>query len=303
LFSFALISVYSRPNVSVVPSQPNPPALSIPIHIDTQHPPVRTNSNAHHATSPHLIPGRTLSSPDINQHRVPLNPLSPPAKRKRIRPTLSIKDNLRVAVSPLHNQIDGVNPQRPAALTVELAAPFPFEENPVAPAVIPPTAITVIPSSIVPSIAVVIPARFLSPVRSIPGIGTRRRIEASSAAFTAPRNVESVPFAAALRILNSHNHRTAVPRIAHQILPPASVNTLKTEIGRIARHRLVTHKAAPIRRAPRQRPQTSRVAHNLNFNDAVYLDLDRAFSIAATAANICAARCHLANLAEGRQGI
>jgi hypothetical protein len=85
-----------------------------------------------------------------------------------------------------------------------------------------------------------------------------------------PRDVEGVTLGAALWVVNAYDGRPDATGIAKELLLPASVHSLKSEIRWIRGHRSAAFEAPPLGRLPGYIPQHCVIAANLNFSRTVH---------------------------------
>jgi hypothetical protein len=77
-----------------------------------------------------------------------------------------------------------------------------------------------------------------------------------------------------------------IARVAHQLLPAAPVDSLKTKVARIGRQRLIAIQADPARGRAGNRSQAALVASDLHFRRSIHHHFERTLAIAAATANI-----------------
>jgi hypothetical protein len=100
-----------------------------------------------------------------------------------------------------------------------------------------------------------------------------------------PDQVESITFAATLRVFNAHHRYAAtLARVAHQLNASAAIDSLETELGRTRRERARTLEPAKLSGLSRQSPYPSEISADFHFSGLVHVDFNRTFPAIASPA-------------------
>ena len=101
---------------------------------------------------------------------------------------------------------------------------------------------------------------------------------------TAPRDVKGVSFRTVIGIIDAYDGGAATAWIANQLLPSATVPTLKSKFTRVRWHPAGTLKTAPLRRPARDIVQCCCIPVDLNLSGSIYNHFDGAFAPVTTTA-------------------
>ena len=150
-----------------------------------------------------------------------------------------------------------------------------------------PTIASVLKFSAQPACPLAAPATFVPlPIHTVVPIAVAAIVKVAAAGISPPFDVEGIPLAAALRILEPDDRWAATSWFAHKRLAPASVNPGKAKLRWVHRHGLIADEAAPFRPLAGERSQFRAVSADDDLGYVVHYDFDGALAVVTTTAYV-----------------